>query len=100
MLFYKIIFFLGVAVIFYSYVGYGLLLWTVVKVRDWIKRDRGSIIEDFLPPVTLVVAAYNEEDFITQKIENTLSLDYPSDCLQLIFITDGSTDNTPSIVSS
>jgi len=49
--------------------------------------------------VALVVAAYNEEDFILEKIQNTLALDYPKDKLELIFITDGSNDNTPAIVA-
>ncbi len=51
------------------------------------------------PAVALVVAAYNEEDFILEKIQNTLALDYPKDKLELIFITDGSNDNTPAIIS-
>ncbi|HEX4850734.1 MAG TPA: glycosyltransferase family 2 protein, partial [Puia sp.] len=42
---------------------------------------------------------FNEEDFIERKIQNTLQLDYPSSKLQLIFITDGSTDQTPTIIS-
>ena len=46
----------------------------------------------------MVVAAWNEEDTIAEKIENTLSLDYPSDKLDFIVITDGSTDKTPQIV--
>ena len=51
------------------------------------------------PFVTLVVAAYNEEDFIQTKLQNTLELDYPVDKLEVIFITDGSTDNTPAIIN-
>jgi biofilm PGA synthesis N-glycosyltransferase PgaC len=47
----------------------------------------------------LIVAAYNEEEFIRQKIQNTLELDYPKEALHLIFITDGSTDKTPALVN-
>lgn len=49
------------------------------------------------PEVTLLVAAYNEADFIRAKIENTLELDYPAEKLEIIFVTDGSTDGTPDI---
>lgn len=52
----------------------------------------------FLPEVTLLVAAYNEEDFIAEKIENSLALDYPKGKLKLLFVTDGSDDSTPDII--
>jgi cellulose synthase/poly-beta-1,6-N-acetylglucosamine synthase-like glycosyltransferase len=55
--------------------------------------------KNFLPPVTLIVAAYNEHDFIEKKIQNSLELDYPADQLRLIFVTDGSNDGTPGIVA-
>jgi cellulose synthase/poly-beta-1,6-N-acetylglucosamine synthase-like glycosyltransferase len=55
---------------------------------------------NFFPHVTLIIPAFNEEDFIRQKIENTLSLEYPVDKLQVIFITDGSSDRTPEIVAT
>lgn len=51
-----------------------------------------------LPALTLIVAAYNEKEFIEAKIQNTLSLDYPADKLAIIFITDGSDDGTDWIV--
>jgi cellulose synthase/poly-beta-1,6-N-acetylglucosamine synthase-like glycosyltransferase len=49
--------------------------------------------------VTLVVAAYNEEEIIQEKINNCLTLDYPADKINFIFITDGSTDKTASIIN-
>ncbi|HTQ65283.1 MAG TPA: glycosyltransferase family 2 protein [Puia sp.] len=52
----------------------------------------------FEPEITMVVAAYNEESFIEKKIQNSLTLDYPPDKLKLIFITDGSNDNTAAII--
>src|SRR4051794_35972849 len=95
----KVLFVFGIAVTFYSYIGYGLLLWSWLKLRRLIKpatpETRTTV---FTPPVTLVIAAYNEEDIILQKIENSLALDYPKSVLNLIFITDGSTDRTPAIV--
>ena len=52
-----------------------------------------------LPEVTLLVAAHNEERVIEQKIRNSLSLDYPTERLQIVFASDGSTDATPEIVA-
>src|SRR5690606_661589 len=53
-----------------------------------------------LPSCTLIVAAYNEEAFISEKISNTLALNYPPNKLRVLFVTDGSTDNTPAIVAT
>lgn len=94
----EITFWLSVAILFYCYLGYGILLlgWNTVKrFLDPFKRT--SVSE--LLPVTLVVAAYNEEAILHEKIGNTLQIDYPSDLLQVIFITDGSTDGSSELVS-
>lgn len=90
----KIIFLIGSFLIFYTYFGYGLLLWLYWKIVKNKKRKIGN----FTPTVTLVIAAYNEQEYIRQKIENCLALDYPQNKLSLMFITDGSTDNTPHII--
>lgn len=99
-----IIFWISLFLIFYSYVGYGILVWILVKLKSAFKgRQSATSMQpasgDQYPAVALVVAAYNEEDFILEKIRNTLALDYPKDKLELIFITDGSNDNTPAIVA-
>lgn len=99
----NIIFWASLFIIFYSYIGYGILLWIILRIKSvFSSKNRepgtGKPVPAW-PAVALVVAAYNEEDFILQKIENTLALDYPKDKLELIFITDGSSDNTPAIIS-
>lgn len=99
-----IIFWISLFLIFYSYVGYGILVWILVKLKAAFKGRQAATSKqpasgDQYPAVALVVAAYNEEDFILEKIQNTLALDYPKDKLELIFITDGSNDNTPAIVA-
>ena len=48
-------------------------------------------------PLTVVIAAYNEEDFIEEKIQNTLSLNYPKEYLKILVVTDGSSDLTPEL---
>ncbi|MEO5563759.1 MAG: glycosyltransferase family 2 protein [Chitinophagaceae bacterium] len=51
------------------------------------------------PPVTIIIAAYNEAPILPQKLENTLAIDYPSDKLHIVFVTDGSTDGSDKIIA-
>src|SRR2546428_7126475 len=51
-----------------------------------------------LPTVSFIVAAYNEERVIAAKLENTLALDYPAERLEVMVVSDGSTDATEEIV--
>ncbi len=101
---YILAFWIALAIIFYAYVGYGILLYIIIRIKRFLKKkDKlGNILEDRdrWPKVTMVVAAYNEELFIKQKIENTFSLDYPKEKVQYLFVTDGSDDNTATIVSA
>lgn len=93
----SIFFWIGLVVISYTYVGYGLVIYILSK----FKRRRGHVTllpDKDLPGVTLLIAAYNEEACIADKIVNTLNLDYPKDKLSIFVVTDGSTDNTPDIV--
>lgn len=87
------LFWVALAVLFYTYVGYGVLLLLLNAFRK--KRPP---FPHFTPPLTLVIPAYNEADCIEQKIENSLSLAYPPGNLFIVVVTDGSTDGTPQIV--
>jgi len=98
MIFYAILFWFSLFIIAYSYVGYGILLFFLVKLKKLLRKFPNPSATTYEPNVSLVVAAYNEEEFIHIKIKNTLELDYPKDKLQVIFITDGSSDATPQIV--
>lgn len=94
-----VVFWVSLIIIFYSYIGYGMLLWLLVQIkRLFVKRKIPSLPDQALPRVALMVAAYNEEDYIRDKIINTKELDYPEDKLEVIFVTDGSSDKTPDIV--
>lgn len=96
----KIIFWISLFIIFYTYVGYGIVLFLLVKIRGTIKGKRQvSTNLETLPSLTLIVAAYNEEGIIDEKVENTLSLTYPANKVNFIFITDGSTDSTTERIS-
>ncbi len=97
--FLKIFFWTSLFIVFYSYLGYGILLWVLVKLKKIFRPPSGKDNSTFQPAVALVIAAYNEEDYIEEKIENSLQLNYPKELLELIFVTDGSTDRTPEIIS-
>jgi len=87
------IYWIGIAVVLYSYIGYGILLYILVKIKKAIRKVI-RFDPNFEPPITLVVPCYNEADYIEDKILNSLQLAYPKDKLQLIFISDGSNDDT------
>ena len=93
------VFWISFIIIFYTYAGYPLLLLMLVYIKKIIRPASGpkEMINQY-EPVTLLVAAYNEQEVIEEKIKNCLALDYPPDKLKLLFITDGSTDNTVSII--
>jgi cellulose synthase/poly-beta-1,6-N-acetylglucosamine synthase-like glycosyltransferase len=78
----------------YVYVGYPLLVFLLARLRGRpVRRDA-----DHLPTVSFIIAAYNEEAAIAAKLDNTLALDYPRDRLEVIVVSDGSTDGTDEIV--
>jgi poly-beta-1,6-N-acetyl-D-glucosamine synthase len=93
------LFWFALFIVFYTFFGYGILLYLLVKIkRLFTRKDALTPLPGTFPSVTLVVAAYNEEDIIEEKIKNTLGLNYPEEQLQIIFVTDGSSDNTPDTV--
>ncbi len=92
------IFWCTLSIVLYTYVGYGAIIYILSKVAPHKKGGANTLSNSFEPPVTLIIAAYNEEHYIKQKIKNSLSLHYPSDKLKIWFVTDGSTDSTPSIL--
>ena len=90
----KYVFWLAAALIGYSYLGYPAWLW--LRGR-WSPRPvrRGS----YLPSVSVVMVVRNEEAGIARKIENLLSLEYPANQLDVVIVSDGSTDRTPAILA-
>jgi cellulose synthase/poly-beta-1,6-N-acetylglucosamine synthase-like glycosyltransferase len=92
----ELIFWISLLVLFYSYLGYGLIL----LLGRFIAGKKAVLDNGLLPAVTVIVPAFNEESMIDQKIQNCLSLHYPSDRLFFLFITDGSSDSTPQRVAA
>jgi biofilm PGA synthesis N-glycosyltransferase PgaC len=94
-----IIFWVSLFIIFYTYIGYGIVLYAMIKIKRLFVKPTQLVDGSFTPSLTLIVAAYNEASVIEEKIQNTLQLLYPKDKLQLIFVTDGSTDDTPNVIA-
>ncbi|MFC0518292.1 glycosyltransferase family 2 protein [Mucilaginibacter angelicae] len=97
----KIILAISLFIVFYTFAGYGIFLYLIIRIKRAFKGRRPLPLEnlDVLPSCTLIIAAYNEEYFIEQKISNSLQLNYPEGKLKLLFVTDGSSDKTPDIIA-
>ncbi|MBC7774613.1 MAG: glycosyltransferase family 2 protein [Phycisphaerae bacterium] len=95
----EIVFWSGLALVFYAYLGYGFVLWAFVRIKR-LSPPLAPSETDYLPEVTFVVCAFNEEDWIRKKIDNSLALDYPRPLIQFCFVTDGSDDQTAELVQS
>lgn len=89
------LFWFCVATIGYTYVGYPALLTILARLRP---AHPFPLLTN-LPTVTLLIAAYNEQNVIAAKLENSLALDYPRDRLQVLVAADGSDDATPEVVA-
>jgi len=87
------IFWICIFIVFYSYVGYGIVIYILVNIKNKFTNNLKYDLQ-FEPEVTLVVPCFNEADYIEDKIKNSLLLDYPHNKLKLIFISDGSSDDT------
>src|SRR5437660_1205863 len=88
----EIVFWLSAAALCYTYVGYPMLIAAVSSLRPRrVKRG------EYLPQVSVIITAFNEERALAAKLENTLALDYPRDLLEVIVASDCSTDRTDEI---
>jgi cellulose synthase/poly-beta-1,6-N-acetylglucosamine synthase-like glycosyltransferase len=96
--FLAVVFWFGLFLVFYTYIGYGILLYILVRIKR-IAYKKTPKHDEYIPDVTLLVAAYNERDYILDKIKNSQALHYPAGKLKLLFVTDGSDDGTPDIIA-
>ena len=92
----EILFWISLFIVFYTYIGYGILLYILVKIKECFHTPTlwPMPTDNALPPLTLFIAAYNEEDVVDEKMRNCLELDYPADKLRILWVTDGSNDRT------
>jgi cellulose synthase/poly-beta-1,6-N-acetylglucosamine synthase-like glycosyltransferase len=88
------LFWICLFLVFYTYIGYGVVLWLLVKIKEKINPSKVLELPEVLPEVTFFITAYNEEEVVDAKMTNCLSLDYPKDKLKIMWVTDGSNDST------
>jgi len=106
----ELFFWLSVFLVLHTYLLYPLLLVAAASVlQTWrdlrylhSRQDRRRTLREplSLPAVSLIIPAYNEERYLPDKLQNLRALDYPPDLLQIIFVSDGSTDSTNDILQS
>jgi cellulose synthase/poly-beta-1,6-N-acetylglucosamine synthase-like glycosyltransferase len=92
----RLVFWISGGLLVYVYFGFPLFLFFFAGR----KRGQAPRAEKSLPPVSLLISAYNESAVIQQKLVNSLALDYPADLLQIIVVSDSSDDGTDDIVKS
>jgi poly-beta-1,6-N-acetyl-D-glucosamine synthase len=90
----EILFWSFITTIFYAYFGYGILLYGLVRIKEIVTKSYNIVNPGFEPTVTFIVPCYNEIDILESKVRNCLALEYSADKLQILFITDGSTDGS------
>jgi cellulose synthase/poly-beta-1,6-N-acetylglucosamine synthase-like glycosyltransferase len=85
--------------VFYSYLGYGIVLFLIIRIKRMLGKKKTAYHHiDYEPHVTLFVAAYNEKDYVDDKVKNGFSLDYPKEKIHQLWVTDGSDDGTPDLL--
>lgn len=90
-------FWICIFLLVYPYTIYPLLLYIFSRLK---KQNITPLDKEFYQPtVTLIISAHNEESVIKEKLENTVSIDYPSEKFEVILVSDASTDKTDDIVS-
>ncbi len=95
----EIVFWVLLFIVFYSYLGYGILLFFLIKLKRLFRQGKTEgIKQDYEPHVTLFVAAYNEKDYVDDKVKNGFSLNYPKEKIHQVWVTDGSDDGTPELL--
>lgn len=98
--FVEIAFWVAAIVVVYTYVGYAALLYIMVKIKEAVHKPTRATLPQTLPEITLLIAAYNEQEVVHQKMENTLALNYPAQRFKIVWVTDGSTDCTNELLSA
>jgi len=97
MLFWQYVFYICIFIFLYNYFFYAIIAYLLAKLFP-AKKTTDPV--NYYPSISFIVAAYNEQEIIEKKIQNSLQQNYPLSKIEFIFITDGSTDLTPDIVNT
>jgi cellulose synthase/poly-beta-1,6-N-acetylglucosamine synthase-like glycosyltransferase len=89
------IFWAAVFGVLYPYIGYPLILMALRATAGWPEVSRAPGVT---PSVSLIIPVHNEAVRIARKVANTVALQYPSERLQVLFVSDGSTDGTVDLI--
>lgn len=93
-------FWLGLFLVFYTYLGYGLVLYVLVRIKEYFFPRKPSVLPVEKPTVALVIAAYNEAAVVHEKMKNCNALVYPDDMFRIYWVTDGSNDSTNELLAA
>jgi len=88
------LFYITMFLAFYHLFFYGIILQLIATIT----HKKIDLPEDYMPTVTVVTAAYNEEEYIEEKLQSFINLDYPKDIINLVIVSDDSYDDTNIIV--
>lgn len=95
-----VLFWLCVGLVAYAYAGYPLLVALLARRRGADPREGDPDSDDACPPLTVIVAVYDEQARISARIADILAQDYPADRLHVLVVSDGSCDRTVEIASA
>lgn len=96
---FEILFWCSFIIVLYTYIGYGVVLYGLVKFKHFFCTLDQTFPEQGFPSVTLFITAYNEEKIIDEKMSNCRELEYPKEKLKIIWVTDGSNDRTNDLLA-
>ncbi len=98
----EVLFWLCLVLVVYTYVGYGMVLCLLVSIKKKLAHQADNTMDEQRewPEVTLLICAYNEEEVVEMKMDNTRRLDYPQGKLKVMWVTDGSNDHTNDKLST
>ncbi len=97
----QFVFWTCMILVIYTYLGYAFVIFMLAKLFPYPSKKKLDYLnshENQFPPLTLFITAYNEAEIISKKMSNCLDLEYPSDKLHILWVIDGSTDNSRSLL--
>ncbi len=91
------VFWVCAGLIVFAYAGYTLVIWLLSRLLG-DQPTPPTPVDSALPTAVLLIAAFNEESVIDERVRNALDLDYPRDRFEIVVVSDGSSDATAQIV--